>query len=167
MTTKIVDISDEIYRELGEPSDISIASIAYWLRTNLPNLNILINKKFFIDNNLEISGSQTEPFGLVEKNIFKKMFIIFYYERLFRNSLGAASVDSVVSVTDDGSTVVKINKNEIAKNYSQLKIQSKNELDQLIKSYNLNEISPKQVAGDDTIPGNAETNNDHVYTRGL
>lgn len=167
MTTKIVDVSDEIYRELGEPSDISIASIAYWLRTNLANLNILINKKFYIDSDLEISGTPTEPFSLIEKNIFKKMFIIFYYERLFRNSLGAASIDSVVSVTDDGSTVVKINKNEIAKNYAQLKTQSKDELDHLIKSYHLNEISPKQVAGDDTIPGNTEINNDHVYTRGL
>ncbi|NBP00110.1 MAG: hypothetical protein EBU90_08255 [Proteobacteria bacterium] len=167
MTTKIVDIADEIYRELGEPLDISIASIAYWLRTNLPNLNILIDKKYSIGSDLEVSGSELEPFTLNEKNIFKKMFIVFYYERLFRNSLGAASVDSVVSVTDDGSTVVKINKNEIAKNYSNLKLQAKEELNELITSYSLHGVSPIQVAGDDTIPGNIDTNDNNIYTRGI
>jgi hypothetical protein len=48
MTYKIVDVADEIYRELGEPNDLSLSSIAFWLRTNIGDLNILINKKFKI-----------------------------------------------------------------------------------------------------------------------
>jgi hypothetical protein len=155
-TYKIVDIADEIYRELGEPTDLSHASIAFWLRANIGDLNILINKKFYIDENtLEISIPENsgDSFSTIEKSIFKMIYSIHYYEKLFRNALGAASVDSVVSVTDDGSTVVKINKNELAKNYAQLRKQINEELMTLTKNYNINESRPMQVAGDDTIEG--------------
>jgi homoserine dehydrogenase len=151
MTTKIVDISDELYREMGEPSDLSVASIAYWLRTNIGKLNVLLNKAYSIDEStLEISGD--ESFTMTEKSIFKLLYSIQYYERLFRNALGSASVDSVLSVTDDGSTVVKVNKNELAKSYGQLKKQAYEELQSLLNKYELNEVTPLQVAGDDTIP---------------
>jgi hypothetical protein len=155
MTTKIVDIADELYRELGEPADLSIASIAFWLRTNIGDLNILINKKYYIDpNTLEVAVTEEsgDEFTNIEKSIFKMIYSIHYYERLFRNALGAASTDSVISVTDDGSTVVKINKNELAKNYAALRNQINDELTTLTKNYNLNEAKPLQVAGDDTIP---------------
>jgi hypothetical protein len=172
MTNKIVDISDEIYRELGEPSDLSHASIAFWLRTNIGDLNILVNKKFYIvENTLEVGVEENsgDSFGNIEKSIFKMLFSIHYYERLFRNALGAASVDSVVSVTDDGSTVVKINKNELAKNYSQLRRQINEELLALTKNYNMNEAKPIQVTGDDIIPGNFKDHNNtiDIYTRGI
>jgi hypothetical protein len=154
MTTKIVDIADEIYRELGEPSDLSHASIAFWLRTNIGDLNILINKKYYIiESTLEIGilEGSGEAFTDIEKSIFKMIYNMHYYERLFRNALGAASTDSVLSVTDDGSTVVKVNKNELAKTYAQLRKQISDELQVLAKNYNLNEGRPLQVAGDDTI----------------
>ena len=32
---KVVDIADELYREIGEPSTYSIASISYWVRYNI------------------------------------------------------------------------------------------------------------------------------------
>ena len=154
MTTKIVDISDEIYRELGEPSDLSLASIAFWLRTNIGDLNILINKKFYITNDtleigiLEGSG---DAFGNIEKSIFKMIYSIHYYERLFRNALGAASTDSTLEITENGFTARKVNKNELAKTYAQLRKQISDELETLTKNYNLNEVEPVQIAGDDTI----------------
>jgi len=154
MTTKIVDIAYELYGELGEPSDLSIASIASWLRSNIGDLNILINKNFYINQNtLEIAVTEEsgDDFTNIEKSIFKMIYSIHYYERLFRNALGAASTDSVISVTDDGSTVVKVNKNELAKNYASLRKQINDELNMLTKNYNLNEAKPLQVAGDDTI----------------
>ena len=42
MAIKVVDIADEIHRELGSPSDLSISAISYWLRTNIGQLNNLI-----------------------------------------------------------------------------------------------------------------------------
>ena len=93
MTYKIVDIADELYREMGEPADLSIASIAYWLRSNIGDLNITINKAYTInETTLEIEVPSDEvPFGTTEKSIFKMLFSIHYYERLLRNALGGLS----------------------------------------------------------------------------
>jgi hypothetical protein len=167
MTYKIVDVADEIYRELGEPSDLNIASIAFWLRTNIGDLNILINKKFYIiDDTLEIGieeGSGDE-FKDIEKSIFKMIYSMHYYERLFRNALGAASTDSTIEIDQNGFRAKRVNKNELAKTYSDLRKQIADELQVLTKNYNLNEARPLQVAGDDTIeaPGRS-----YSYSRNI
>lgn len=145
----INDIASELFTEIGQPSDTSASAIAFWLKTNIGKLNLLIDGSYSINSSNEIIGN----FSDLEKTIFKKIYNISYYERLFRNALGAASVDSVVSVTDDGSTVVKINKNEIAKNYANLRTQETEELNELLRYYHSNEVGPIQVAGDDTIEG--------------
>lgn len=155
MTIKIVDIADEIYRELGEPNDLSLSSIAFWLRTNIGDLNILINKKYYIiESTLEIGIEENsgDVFSDIEKSIFKMIYSIHYYERLFRNALGAASTDSLIEINQNGFSARKINKNELAKTYAQLRKQIVDELETLTKNYNLNEARPLQVAGDDTIP---------------
>lgn len=58
---KIVDIADEIYRELSEPSTISIPSISFWIRSNVGELNNRINTTFKIRDTTpdiyEFSGS--------------------------------------------------------------------------------------------------------------
>jgi len=153
---KIVDIADELYREMGEPADLSIPSIAYWLRSNVGDLNNVINKRFYVDEaNLEIiaPSDSGDSLGLAEKSIFKMLFSIHYYERLMRNALGAASVDGVIEINQNGFSARKVNKNELAKTYGDLRKQIVSELDKLIQNYNLNEARPLQVAGDDTVPG--------------
>lgn len=151
---KIIDIADELYREMGEPNDLSLSSIAFWLRTNLGDLNITINKDFILtETDLEIESPSGEIFGLTEKSIFKMLFSIHYYERLLRNALGAASTDSVIEINQNGFSARKINKNELAKTYVQLRKQIYEELMELTKNYNLNEGKPLQVAGDDTVEG--------------
>jgi hypothetical protein len=167
MTTKIVDVADEVYRELGEPSDISIASVAYWLRTNIGKLNVLLGKPYLIsDTNLEIYSSDEtkDPFGINEKTIFKKIYTVYYYERLFRNALGAASTDSTIEIDQNGFRAKRVNKNELAKTYSDLKKQSDEALKMLLDKYELNAVTPLQVAGDDTIeaPGRS-----YSYSRNI
>jgi len=165
MTTKIVDIADEIYREMGEPSDSSIASIAFWLRTNISRLNILINKPYTInEETLEISDTETDPFGINEKGIFKLIYTSYYYERLFRNALGAASTDSVIEIDQNGFRAKKVNKNELAKTYSDLKKQTDEQLKMMLDNYNINEVTPIQVAGDDTIEAPSRT---YSYSRNI
>jgi hypothetical protein len=162
MTTKIVDLADEIYRELGEPVDVSTASVAFWLRTNIGKLNVLLNKPYLInETTLEIYSldEKADPFGINEKTIFKKIYTIYYYERLFRNALGAASTDSVIEINQNGFSARKINKNELAKTYSDLKKQADAELKMLLDKYDINGVSPLQVAGDDTVPAS-----DRPYT---
>jgi hypothetical protein len=170
MTNKIVDISDEIYRELGEPSDLSLSSIAFWLRTNIGDLNILINKKFYIDDNTQevsIPEDSGDVFGDIEKSVFKMIYSMHYYERLFRNALGAASTDSTLEISQNGFMARKVNKNELAKTYSQLRKQIADELQVLTKNYNLNEARPLQVAGDDTFEEGNRPYNYNSYIRNL
>ena len=196
MTNKIVDISDEIYRELGEPSDLSLASIAFWLRTNLGKLNILINKKYTINTlDLEVDAISPETFTITEKSIFKKMYNIHYYDRQIikligkSNSLnlinqdtsssgensttGSANSDSL-EISENGFSYKKTNSEstsqiykratdaikantqfvrQLGLNFVELKKQEVLELKMLTESYNLNEVTPLQIAGDDTIPG--------------
>jgi hypothetical protein len=164
---KIVDVADELYREMGEPSDWSIASIAWWLRANIGDLNISINKRFYIDETtLEIlpEAGSGDLFTSPEKSIFKMLFAIHFYERLLRNALGAASTDSLIEINQNGFSARKINKNELAKTYAQFRKQINDELMTLIKSYNLNEARPMQVVGDDTQeePGRSYTYNNFI-----
>jgi hypothetical protein len=190
MTTKIVDIADEIYRELGEPSDVSIPSVAFWLRTNLGKLNILINKRYTINTlDLEIDVISSETFTITEKSIFKKMYNISYYDRQIINLIGKSrninlvntdvstsgvnSADSIQisengfsyqrsSSTKTANETIKANTQfirQLGLNFVELKKQEIAELEMLTKNYNLNEITPLQIAGDDTIVAN-----DRPYT---
>jgi hypothetical protein len=123
---------------------------------------VLLNKPYLIsDTTLEIYSSDEakDPFGINEKTIFKKIYTVYYYERLFRNALGAASTDSTLEINQNGFSARKINKNELAKTYSDLKKQSDAELKILLDKYEINEVSPLQVAGDDTVPAS-----DRPYT---
>lgn len=162
MNVLVVDVADELYREMGEPADLSIPSIAWWLRVNIGELNITINKAYTInETTLEIEVPSGDSFGDAEKSIFKMLFSIHYYERLLRNALGAASTDSTIEIDQNGFRARRINKNELAKTYAQLRKQINDELIELTKNYNLNENRPLQVAGDDTQPGQ-----DIIYTHG-
>ena len=62
---KIVDIADELFRELGEPSSISIPAISFWIRSNVGELNNRINTSFKIveygSEAYEFSGSFISP----------------------------------------------------------------------------------------------------------
>ena len=98
MTNKIVDIADEIYRELGEPSDVSIPSIAFWLRTNLGKLNILINKRYTINTlDLEVDAISPETFTITEKSIFKKTYNIHYYDRQIIKLIGKSNTLNLIN----------------------------------------------------------------------
>lgn len=175
---KVVDIADEVYRELGEPSTISIPAVAFWIRANVGALNNHIGTSFRVldgatetdlddgdsrtlATTLEISqivedssGSEVElEIGENEKAILKKMYHIHYYDRLLRTNLTSIASDSVISVSDDGSSVTKINKNEISKVYSQIKKQETEELSFMIAGYKIKNSTPLSVNGDDNIVG--------------
>ena len=75
MAIKVVDIADEIHRELGSPSDLSIPAISYWLRTNIGKLNNLLYLSLTVDDDtLEFSTDLTDD----QSVIFKKLYIIHY-----------------------------------------------------------------------------------------
>ena len=72
----VTSIAQEIYEEMGEPDDFSIAAIAAWVRRNIGGLNNSLNASFSIDSTtLEITPNLTDT----EKYIFKKMYSISFF----------------------------------------------------------------------------------------
>ena len=168
---KVADGADEIYKELGEPADLSVATIAYWLRNKVGELNNLIFQDFRINSSYEIdredpdnTGSYLE-IGIDEMAILKKMYMVYYYENKVRSTLAAASTDSIIEVSSDGDRVRMINKNELSKTYISMKKSEHEELMGLVSSYKINQSNPVQVAGDDTIEGYFPTIENLDYNR--
>ena len=154
---KVVDIANEIFQELDAPTTLSIPAIAFWVRSNVGDLNNYINEHFIInDKTLEIEkdeSGKTVEIGEEEKSILKKMYYVHYYAVLLRTTLGAAASDSVVEIQTDDTRVRKINKNELSKTYSFRKKQESDELRELISAYKSRQSAPRQVAGNDTVEG--------------
>ena len=117
---KVVDIAEEAYRELATPSSLSVPAIAYWLRNNVGYLNTLLNTSYVINGtSLEIEETTTDvagktttsEIGVDESNILKKLYLIHFYYLKIRANIINVENDSIISVSDDGSSVTKVNKN--------------------------------------------------------
>lgn len=155
----VTSIAQEIYEEMGEPSDFSIAAIAAWVRRNIGGLGNMINAEFTIDStSLEITPNLTD----IQKYIFKKMYSIYFFDLKIK-STGSLAINDYTSIKDDFGSVQKLNKNEVLKNFYQIRQQEYKELKDLVDKYEINEVTPLQVAGDDTIPGSYESQRDALY----
>tara|TARA_Y100001938_G_C8089108_1_gene433962 strand:- start:1148 stop:1657 length:510 start_codon:yes stop_codon:yes gene_type:complete len=166
---KVVDIADEVFRELGSPSTISIPAISFWLRTNIGSLNNSINRDFSIKSGTlelvrDVDGVETEM-DADEASVLKKMYHVHYYDQQIRTNLGAASTDAVVEVASDGQRVRKINKTEIIRHLTTIKKQATEELNFIIHSFKTNASEPRQVTGDDRVEGNYNPHGTEDYNR--
>jgi hypothetical protein len=145
----VTSIAQEIYEEMGEPSDLSISAIAAWVRRNIGGLGNLINTEFQVDSTtLEINPNLNDQ----QKYIFKKMYSVYFFDLRIKSTASLASTD-FITIKDDIGSVQKANKNEILKSYISVRKQEYDELRDFVNKYELNEVTPLQVAGDDTIPG--------------
>jgi len=161
MINTVASISQEIYEELGEQSDTSISAIAAWVRRNIGGLSSLLNKSFEIKNDTyEINPNLTD----IEKYIFKKMYSIYYFDLKIKSTASLTATD-YVSVKDDFGSIQKINSNEVLRNFYNIRKQEYEELKSFIDTYNLNEVSPLQIVGDDIFPGsyNPENTDRTIY----
>ena len=158
---KVVDIADEIFREVGEPSDMTIASVSFWVRTNMGTLNNYLNCSYVMNESTfeveETKDGNTNTIGINEVAILKKMFKVHYYDIKIRETLGKATTDAVIELESDGSRIKKLNKIQQGTSYIRVKQYEMEELRRMITHYRLQATEPLQVAGDDTVAG--------VYTR--
>lgn len=144
---KVIELAQEIFTSsLNSPTDIGVSNISFWLRENIGKLNNVIAKDFSVDANAQISPDLNNK----EIAIFKLLYLLAYYDMQIRNSLGASSVNMTVEISDFGTTVRQVNRNELAKTWLQLRKAAKEELDGQVRDYNINQVKPMQVAGDDT-----------------
>jgi hypothetical protein len=139
---KIVDVADECYRELLTPDDISIPNIAFWLENNLKQLNILIGTSYVLN---ESTHEANPELGDSEASILKYLYMIYYYDRLVRSSLGAAQFG--FSELSDGDTTIRwVSKNEIAKTYVSLKSALENRLNRMLNYYRNDAVIPQSLS---------------------
>jgi len=155
----VTSIAQEIYEEMGEPEDFSIAAIAAWVRRNIGGLGNMLNISYEINSStLEITPNLSD----IEKYIFKKMYSIYFFDIKIK-SAGSLALSDYTSIKDDFGSVQKLNTNEILKGFYQIRQQEYKELQDFVNKYELNEVSPLQVAGDDTIPGTYDSEKDALY----
>ena len=138
--------------DLDQDENISVASIAQWYRTHVGDLNNLINQGHYINDSYEIINESGESISEDVASIFKKLYEISYFRKLAKSSLGAAGVDTVLQVQQDGVTVRLADKNANSKNYQELAKESRNELKQLLNNYKYNRSTPRHVETDDRLP---------------
>lgn len=135
---KFVDIADEIYRELSEPTDTPVPTIAFWLRAHYGDLNLLLAGTNF---SLDIDGEITPELKELEKTIFKNSYILHYYDVQIRNNLGASGYDWS-ELAEGDSSVRRVSKNEIAKTFRLLRNDLRDEIKAEIQRYRLNKALP-------------------------
>jgi len=150
---KLVDIVDALYRELENPTDISIAAIHFWMESNLGNLNIAVNTDYsFNTSTRQINDNGgNEISNLEDIAIYKQLYKVHRAKVLVRRHLGAASTESIIQIDSDGSSIRKVNKTTLAAEYRQLLKNEEDTLDNLVKNYGHNSTLPLQVVGDDTV----------------
>lgn len=151
---KIVDIANEIYLDAGSPTSTSIPAIATWIRGKVGAINNLLYESFYVDDgSFEILGESGEEISIEAVSIIKQMYRIYDYEVQIRTNMNALATDSILRVEDQGSSVTKVNRNEISKTLATVRRDEIASLDLLITAYRSRSSPPSQVAGDDTVIG--------------
>jgi hypothetical protein len=159
---KVVDIAQEIYFDLAEPTDLSIAAISFWIRANIGNLNNAIFSSFIINDSYEITESDAE-ININAVAILKKMYMVHRYAVIIRSKITEVTTNDVVEIQDQDTRVRRIDKNQLIRSISAEKKQEEEELRFLISNYRANKINPGQVIGDDIVAGSYAT--DYPYIR--
>lgn len=133
---KVVDIADEIFRDLNNPTDLSVPQIAFWLLGNIGQLNILIEMEYVV-----VNSEFVPELGDQEKDILKKIYFVKWANNGMTHNLGATAYDWS-EISEGDSTVRRVSRNEIAKTYKQLRDTYQSELNELAYYYKKNKISP-------------------------
>lgn len=149
---KVVDIANEIYIDSGSPTSTSVPAIAFWIRGKVGEINNLLFENFTINGNYEIVDGDAE-ISIEAVSIIKKLYKIYDYEVSVRSNMNALASDSIIEVNDQGSSVRKVNRNEVSKTFVTLKNLEEESLQRLVTAYRMRGASPTQIVGDDTIIG--------------
>lgn len=137
---KTIDIANEIFLDLGQPTDLSLPQISFWLIHNIGTLNVLLHEEILYKD-----GEFDPVLTPEQSDILKTLYFIKYYGSLAKNSLGAASYDNWVSLGEGDSKITKLNKNEIAKTYRGVVKDYQTQLDNLVFLYKKNQVMPSSV----------------------
>jgi hypothetical protein len=155
---KVVDLANQIWLENAQPSDTSIPSIAFWIKTNLGKLNNLIYESFVVDPTSQEIFNGGWPVQATTQNslkplaaaIIKQMYKVYRTDLDIRSNITALSTDNVLEAQDENFKIKRVNRSEVLKTLTQLKKDSVQELREMIHYYRSYNGSPDAIAGDDT-----------------
>lgn len=162
MTTQSYTLTyfiNNIYNELGEPADYSSQKISAWVldNANLGKLNNLIGTCFsgvtYTNDCGNITGYGIEPAIRNDQlAVYKMLFDYEYFKGEARNMAKSSATmgNDWTELREGDSSIKKINKNEISKNFRTLSRDAKEDLDKAVKLYLKYNAIPDQIAGDDT-----------------
>lgn len=154
---KIVDIANEIYIDSGSPTDTSIPAITFWIRGKIGTLNNLLYEDLVFDPNTQemlTAGGSELPYEIVA--IIKQLYRIYDYEVQIRKTMNALANDSILKIEDQGTTIVRVNRNMVSQTYAKIRKDEMMMLTDLVNAYRNKYSRPLQVAGDDTEIGYTE-----------
>ena len=143
MNYKAIDIATEIKSENDVTSSIGLSFIESWVLNNIGTLNNLIGTTFSINDAYEITPNLAEE----EKSIYKKLFEIYYYDKLIRTNLGSSSFDVVQEVTEGDNKIKLVSRTDIAKVYADMRKTSQSDLKSLVDKYKQHSVAPLSVDG--------------------
>ena len=147
----VAAIADEIFTDLGEPSDTTEAAIVIWLRTKTGELNNLICESFVVDRTtFEIEDADGVEINANAAAVLKQMYMVNYFARQYKSNLTTMSNNMLISVKDNARAVTYTNRNEIGKTILAMKAQEEVRLRQMVNAYKLKLTIPRQVIGDDS-----------------
>ncbi len=153
---KVVDIAQEIYFDLNSPSDLSVAAISFWIRSNVGALNSYLFSNFIVqetDYEIVDADDNTVQIDINAVAILKKMYIVHRYAVIIRSKLTSIDSDDVIEVNHNDTSVRKIDKNQLIKTVTAEKKQEEESLNMLISAYRGKKFVPGQVVGDDIFVG--------------
>lgn len=164
---KVTNVADQIYRELGNPTDTSIPVISYWLQSNVGLLNSAINTAYTVNaTTFEVEqvnpndSSAYEEMGEDEAAIFKLIYKIHYQDiQIRRNNLNF-STQKAIRITSDGHTVQLMSPGEIGKSLYSYRKELGEELHKWVNWYRIAKSVPRQTVGDDYY-----NSGEYVYSR--
>ncbi len=158
---KVVDIATEFFKTFGEPSDSPIPVIAYWIRNNIGQLNSAINTRFYINTTtLEINEADSQDssvvteIGIEEKDVLKAIFQVYLMDKEIRKNIMTYTTAPVIEIQEDGYSVRMASATEVGRNLYTFRKAVADALKDAITAYKTNKATPRQVVGDDTVPGN-------------
>ena len=156
-TQDILLLAQDIYIDLGQPSNLSIGYISGYITSpgTLGDLNNKLNGSFTLTG---VAPCIADPFAAEEAAVLESMFKIQYYQQ---QSLAAlANGGSFWTSLSEGDTrVSRVDAVKISKGFLDLKTDALKELRLQIHDYNLRLSVPQQVvtAGWNCLPPTAGT----------
>jgi hypothetical protein len=150
---------ENVYHDLGNPDDYPVFRLSGWFldNANIGKLNNLIGTSFSgsrdVDSYGNITGYSIQPeMGYNELAIYKMLFDYEYFKNMTRDVARSAvsSSSDWISLKEGDSSITRVNKNELSKNFRGLASDAKKDLDSAVKMYLKYNSVAEQVAGDDT-----------------